>query len=310
MRKRAQTLDAREEKLSDKEKELDERQSELGPRETNVAKKEKELASLDSSLRVLQDDLNAARVTIEKRDKDLTEKETMVLALLERSQEYDTAITEFATKYQALEEKVLADERSASKVLEETSARREEVLVKIKVLQEQEALLAESKKLVMAEQRRFVEWERQLNAREVDLGTRERSLERSGSIPKFEAAPMPGERKERAPERRSEPEPEPEEIRAKEEARETVEESEEAGLAEAFCPECRTIVSASADTCYACGADLKNPRPPEAPKNAPKAEEKPEPKKAEPKPEEKAEGIPAEGEAKKSVSIRKIIKRK
>ena len=309
MRKRAQTLDAREEKLSDKEKELDERQGELGPRETNVAKKEKELASLDSSLRVLQDDLNAARVTIEKRDKDLTEKETMVLALLERSQEYDTAITEFATKYQALEEKVLADERSASKVLEEMSARREEVLVKIKVLQEQEALLAESKKLVMAEQRRFVEWERQLNAREADLGSRERSLERSGSIPKFEAAPMPTERKERAPERRKEPEPEPEEIRAKEE-KETVEESEEAGLAEAFCPECRTIVSASADTCYACGADLKNPRPPEAPKNAPKAEERPEPKKAEPKPEEKAEGIPAEGEAKKSVSIRKIIKRK
>ena len=84
MRKRAQTLDAREEKLSDKEKELDERQGELGPRETNVAKKEKELASLDSSLRVLQDDLNAARVTIEKRDKDLTEKETTVLGLLER----------------------------------------------------------------------------------------------------------------------------------------------------------------------------------------------------------------------------------
>jgi hypothetical protein len=263
---------------------------------------------LDSSLRVLQDDLNSARVTIEKRVKDLTEKETTVLGLLERSQEYDTAITEFAAKYQALEEKVLADERSASKVLEEMTARREEVLAKIKVLQEQEALLAESKKLVMAEQRRFVEWERQLNAREADLGTRERSLERSGSLPKFEAGPMPGERKERASEKRKEPEPE--EIRAKEEAKEVVEESEEAGLAEAFCPECRTIVSASADTCYACGADLKNPKPPEAPKHAPKAEERPEPKKAEPKPEEKAEGTPVEGEAKKSVSIRKIIKRK
>jgi hypothetical protein len=75
-------------------------------------------------------------------------------------------------------------------------------------------------------------------------------------------------------------------------------ESEEASLAEAFCPECRTIVSASADTCYACGADLKNPKPPEQ-KPAHKAET-----------EEKAEERPAEGEVKKSVSIRKIIKRK
>jgi len=91
-----------------------------------------------------------------------------------------------------------------------------------------------------------------------------------------------------------------------------VKEVSEASLAETFCPECRTIVSGDAETCYACGADLKNPRPQpkdEAPKPEPKVEEKSaapkeEPRKEEATAEQKEDGKP------RSVSIRKIIKRK
>jgi DNA repair exonuclease SbcCD ATPase subunit len=74
LKNRGQNLDAREGKLDNKEKELEERESQVGPREVEVAKKEKELSSLDASLRELQDELNSARVTVEKRDKDLTQK--------------------------------------------------------------------------------------------------------------------------------------------------------------------------------------------------------------------------------------------
>jgi hypothetical protein len=49
---------------------------------------------------------------------------------------------------------------------------------------------------------------------------------------------------------------------------------------ETFCPECRTIVSSKAENCYACGADLKNPRPVEQ-----KVESK---EKVEAKPEQEA----------------------
>ncbi len=289
---------------------METRDAELRPREANVAKKEKEIVALDASLRQLQDELNTARVSIEKRDREQTEKESELVKLSERSVEYEAAIKDYAAKYLAVEERMLSEEKAISKLMEETSARREEVLAKIKTLHEQETLLAESKRLVMDEQRRFVEWERTLNDREAELGKRERSLERAASLPRMEAAPEPEPASEvpRHEEERHEPkievkEPEPIAV-----------ESEEAGLAEAFCPECRTIVSASADTCYACGADLKNPRPPERPKEKEKVEEerpKAEVKELEAKAEEKrSEEEHKDAEAKKSVSIRKIIKRK
>jgi protein TonB len=89
--------------------------------------------------------------------------------------------------------------------------------------------------------------------------------------------------------------------------------------AEINCPNCKTIIDADSEACWACGervdkaATVKEESKPE-PKQEPKPEPKPEPK-AEPKPEPKAEEPKQEehtdsGDAKKSVSIRKIIKRK
>ena len=335
MRERSSFLDQRESKLTDKEQELDARQKDLEPREVTVEKKEKELAELEGGLRALENDLNTARISIENRDRELSGREQDALKFSERSALYETEIKEATQNLGALEEKILMEQKELLRIMTEVTTRREEMLAKMKVLSEQETLLAESKRLVMEEQRRFVDWERGLNDREAALGERERALARregsplASSVARPAAEPKPRHvHEEKRPEPKTvgeepkhhAPKHEPamaEAPSAKEEPKpEVVVESEESGFSEAFCPECRTIVSASADTCYACGADLKNPRPavPAKPaveakpkeKEAPK-EEKPAEEPAAPVAESKSE---EHTEVKKSVSIRKIIKRK
>jgi hypothetical protein len=157
----------------------------------------------------------------------------------------------------------------------------------------------------MEEQRRFVEWEGTLNDRESALGSRERSLSRRES----QAPAMVEEKPEPRPEPRTEP------AKSKQDAVKAPvsEEAEELeSESETFCPECRTIVSSKAESCYACGADLKNPKPVE-PKPERKPEAKPEPKAEGPKAETNAADASEEHSAdvkRPPVSIRKMIKRK
>jgi hypothetical protein len=303
LKERGQFLDQREEALGAKEKEIDQRDQSLLPREHNVSKREKELGVLEEQLRSLQEEVNQARAEIQRRDKELNEKEKVVLELAERSTVHETQMKEAIGRINSVEERVWTEEKESHKVLEELSARREEVLAKVKVLSEQAALLEESKRLVMEEQRRFVEWEGTLNDRESSLGSRERSLSRRES-----QAPTMAE--EIKPEPKMEPAVEPKPIvqeAVKAPEPEEIEELE--SESETFCPECRTIVSSKAESCYACGADLKNPKP--TTQNV----DKPEPKAEEPKAEsnvavEASEEHKDSADAKRSVSIRKIIKRK
>ena len=73
------------------------------------------------------------------------------------------------------EERILAEEIELKRMIESLTARREEMLAKIKVVEEQSDLLANSKKLMLEEQKRFVEWERSLGEREKALTSREGS---------------------------------------------------------------------------------------------------------------------------------------
>jgi len=141
-----------------------------------------------------------------------------------------------------------------------------------------------------------VEWEGTLNDRESALGSRERSLGRRESQPQM--ARVEEIKPEPRPEPRVEPavEIKPQAVAKQPEPEETEELESDS---ETFCPECRTIVSSKAENCYACGADLKNPRP------------------VEPKTEMSGTATSEMGEepkeaadAKRSVSIRKIIRRK
>jgi len=72
---------------------------------------------------------------------------------------------------------------------------------------------------------------------------------------------------------------------------------QEAVAVENFCPNCRTIVDVNAEKCYACGADLRGATVEAKEGEAP----------AEEKPSEEAQKGP---EVKRSVSIRRIIRRK
>ena len=305
LKERGQFLDQRDGTLNAKEKEMEQRDQALLPREHSVAKKDKELGVLEEQLRSLQEEVNQARAEIQRRDKELNDKEMIVLELAERSTVHETQMKDAIGRISALEEQILVEEKETRKVLEDISSRREEVLAKVKVLSEQAALLEESKRLVMEEQRRFVEWEGTLNDRESALGSRERALGKRESQPQMARA------EEIKPEPRAEQAVETKPVAkmvAKQPEPEAAEELE--SDAETFCPECRTIVSSKAENCYACGADLKNPRPVEQKVGRKEASEaKPEQAKTEPSSvasdvEEHA------GDAKRSVSIRKIIKRK
>ncbi len=210
-----------------------------------------------------------------------------------------------------MEEALIQDQESMRQMLDELSTLREGLLAKGKVLADQEALLAEGRKIVLEEQKRFVSWEKTLNEREESIARRtvDQPLEPIDEVveeaeivsepvqvevvPEVGPEPLPEvvsavvetvSEPEQAPS--PEPEEEPTPVYKAPEAATAVEEEPETPvfkaedkLAEPTCPQCLKTLSVNDEKCPHCGCVLK-------------------------------EAAKQEDEPKKAVSIRKIIRRK
>jgi hypothetical protein len=165
-----------------------------------------------------------------------------------------------------------------AQALEAVNARREEMLAKIKVMEEQADALANGKRVTMEEQKRLVDWERSLAEREEALSAREAVLMRREGAPlalneQFEG----GEREERIAQSlvgkvEDVPEPVvpavgPEAPEAKEGSKEAAQETKEA-----------PPVRAPTDVASAPKEEAASPRPRPRKGAAPAPEEAPVPK--------------------------------
>ena len=225
-------------------------------------------------------------------------------------------------------------------VFSEQDATVNELLAKSKVLIEQSEAMANNKRLMIEQQKRLVEWERNLAEREKAINEHITFKERHSSIME-EVAPSRSTVREEAnaaaleaavreaPQLHSVPapvetEPVPD-LRSKHHkavVKETPKEEpkveeRKAPKAEINCPSCKTIIDAESETCWACGAKVDKGRPFVAEEVAPQTVV-PEVRSEvahhveEVKAEEPVAAVEAEhpADVKKSVSIRKIIKRK
>lgn len=350
LKERREKLDVREEKLHSDEKVLSEFHSKMEHRESSVARreaeikqreelngrKEGELSSLEGNLAQIEKQLRLERSVLEKRQTEISVQESELLRLVEASASHERNVNDSMRRFAEIEERLLADEIKLRQALEDSSARREELLVKSKVLEEQADAAANNKRLMIDQQKRFVDWERSLNDREKALNERLIFFDSRGShtfsvpaeVPTASKGPVPEEMNAAALEPTVEdgsqmksvpapmetmasassiPEPTPEPVHQSPKA------------VEISCPQCRTIIDSNAARCWACGTNIKEalmkkPVPePEIVRPEPivepvaPVEVRPEPptdKPAEPEEEHRS------SEVKKSVSIRKIIKRR
>ncbi len=313
------SLDERAIKLEAREKALDARLVELEPRERSVQEKEDRVRSQDKEVRRREEELQRSRVELERRQVEITRREESIITLADRSAEYEEGIRIMGEHVREMEAALIQDQERTRQMLDELSNLREGLLAKGKVLADQEILLAEGRKIVLDEQKRFVGWEKILNEREESITRRtvgrpeepleeifEEVVEEEEIAPepvKIEAVPQPEPEVvpvvEEVPKPPPAPEPEPEEepptpvFRTVEAAPAIEEEEPETPVFKAedkpaapTCPRCRKPISADDEKCHSCGHVLKG---------AVKQEET------------KDEG---RDEPKKAVAIRKIIRRK
>jgi hypothetical protein len=358
---RREKLDAREEKLRSDEKILAEFHSKMEHRETSVSRREaelkqreelsdrkdKELFSMEGSLTNIEKQLRSERSVLEKRQTEISVQEAELLRLVESASSHERNIKESMRRFNEVEERLLLDETKLRQALEEASARREELLVKAKVLEEQAEAAANNKRFMIEQQKRFVEWERTLNDREKALNEKlvffDSTGQHSFSVPASDdlmasTGPVPEEKNAEALEptvddgsqMRSVPAPMetmvetyvtpvPEPTPERTHVREPVRQEPQPKAEEVSCPQCRTIIDSTATTCWACGTNIKEammkmsvPEPEiakpepivEPPAPVPASTTPPTDRSAEPEEDHRS------SEVKKSVSIRKIIKRK
>lgn len=173
LRSEERELSEKEDTLGTKESELKKREGDLAPREHRAAKLQDELAKLQTDLQAREDEIQAGRDNLDKRQEEITKQETELLRLTELTTGYEKKLRDSSDRISKAEERVLTEESELKKMVESLTAKREELLAKIKVVEEQSDLLANSKKIVLEEQRRFVDWERTLGEREKALTHRE-----------------------------------------------------------------------------------------------------------------------------------------
>lgn len=354
IKERREKLDAREEKLHADEKVLAEFHSKMEHRESSVARREtdikqreeicdrksRELSSLEGNLVNIERQLRSERSVLEKRQDEISVQEAELLRLTEAAASHERNVSESMRRFAEVEERLLADETRLRQTLEESLARREELLVKAKVLEEQAEAAANNKRLMIEQQKRFVDWERSLNDREKAMNERLVFFDSTGSHtfsvqlaeePITSNGPVPEEINAAALEptvddgsqMRVVPSPIETVVDAnvqpvQEFAPERTHVKEPAPKAEEMsCPQCRTMIDSNAVTCWACGTNIKDALMKKAVADQEVA--KPEPvvetsAPVAPSPHIERPAEPEEdhrsGEVKKSVSIRKIIKRK
>ena len=317
-------LEERAAKLDGREKELDARLADLVPREKANLDKEDRIKALEKEVRRREEEVQRSRVEMERRQVEITKREESITSLADRSAEYENDIRTMGEHAREMEAALIQDQEKIRQMLDELSTIREGLLAKGKVLADQEALLAEGRRIVLDEQKRFVGWEKALNEREESISRRtaERPAEASSEVAEEEEIrPEPAEAEEEAAEPPA-PEPVPEPVMEEPTAPEPlkVEEPEEEPETPVFkasepapaeedepetpvfrasdrssgptCPNCRKAISEGDEKCPACGHLLKEATHPEEGK--------------------KKDDLREEGrdEPKKAVSIRKIIRRK
>ncbi|MCE5295489.1 MAG: hypothetical protein LLG16_00070 [Euryarchaeota archaeon] len=331
LKKRREDVDARDAKLKEDERaivelrsklearegEVAQREATIGARESAVTKKERDLKALESDLSDVETHLITERAALQKRQAEAAERETTQLRLAREGAENEANTKAVLAHLHEIEERLLKDEASIRTVLEEMTAKREGLLVKAKVLEEQAAASSNIKHLMIEQQKQLVELERTLIERERALNERrlfmdsrlkvvslpvEGDLQVSEPIPEERIAVALETKVDESIEMNSVPAP------MEEESADTTKRPEEIS-----CPRCKTMIDASSEVCWACGTNVNQAI--EETAKAPEPAPEPEVKEEAPKEEAHIEAKPVEpsgpqGEVKKSVSIRKIIKRK
>jgi chromosome segregation ATPase len=309
------SLVERASKLDAREKALEARLMELEPRERSVQDKEERIKSQEKEVRRREEEVQRSRVELERRQVDITRREESIITLAGRSAEYEKDIRAMSEHVREMEAALIQDQERTRQMLDELSTLREGLLAKGKVLADQETLLAEGRKIVLEEQKRFVGWEKVLNEREESIVRRtneqpyqpvEDAVEEEEIAPesfKKEAVPEPEPEVvpvvvEEAPEPAQAPQPDleeeptpvykaPETAPIEEEEPETPVFKAEEKTAAPTCPRCHKTISTDDEKCPSCGHVLKET----AKQDEIRDEGRDEPKKA-------------------AVSIRKIIRRK
>jgi hypothetical protein len=303
-------------KLDARQRELEGRLAELVPRETAVHEAEAALRAQERDVRLREEEVQRSRVEIERRQAEMDRREEGLVALSESSAAYESDIRGMGERIKQMETSLLKDQDRARQLLEELTTARESLLAKGKVLADQEALLAEGRKIVLEEQKRFVGWEKALNEREESI-TRRSALPAQPAHEPIEAveessAPEPVEVEEgfepepkavvheigTSPSPADEPVKEDEvptpvfrteEPKAEDDDEPTPVYRADEKPSRPTCPQCSSPISEDDEKCARCGHVLKD-----APRSAEETE--------------RTEG--KEDASKKPVSIRKIIRRK
>ncbi len=166
-------MEERSERLKALEKEAEDRLSALGPREAAVSEKEQRLKVQERDLRRREEEVLVSREGLERRQAEVTKREGFLTALYERSASYEASIQKISGRIEEAEQRALEDEVRLRKLVEDAMGMREGLLAKEKAMSEMEELLAEGRRIVTEEQKRYLAWERQLNEREISMSRRE-----------------------------------------------------------------------------------------------------------------------------------------